>query len=52
METFNNSDEKKIVNVFPFFACVIFLVNISVVVSFFHDRLGASETFRCVNNIT
>ena len=42
---------KKSVKVFPYFSfymCLIFLVNISIVLSFFHGTLRACEIFRCV----
>ena len=35
-------------SMFFFCMCVIFLVNISIVVSFFHGRLRACEIFQCV----
>ena len=42
--------EKKIGKVFPyfFFAYLIFLVNISIAVTFFHGRLRSCEIFWCV----
>ena len=53
MEALNNLGEIQIVNVFGCFFCMcfIFLVNISIVISFFHSRLRAYKFFAVCENL-
>ena len=54
MDVFNNLDEKIIVKAYQSFGffrmCVIFLVNISIFVSFLYGRFKACEIFWYVKN--